>query len=322
MHVRCKEGNDQKFVKNILKWTRSFIPGRISAVGLRRSKAYSGHKANQGAKSSSGKLGDEVPPRIVIVDDEPMLRDLTEMLVRGCFKEAIILQFHDGEAAWEELMQHPPDLLITDMQRSGMDGWTMLPMLAELKVKYPILVASGTAKEEDVREIAGPELTVEFLVKPYSTDVFEQLLKAYVRPRAASEPPTDFPKPESERKRIITSAAWILLGLTLIVGFDVLILSSSATVPSARAVEHIGEDCTVKGCVASVRETRRGTVFLDFDYPYPNETFIAVSLGGEVPADELHQYSQRNLCVTGEIEDYNGHAEILLHSASQITFAK
>lgn len=202
MHMRCKEGNGLKLVKNVLKWTQSFILARIGAVGLRRSKAYSGHRASQGANSSSGKLDEEAPPRIVIVDNEPMLRDLTEMVVRGCFNEAIILQFHDGESAWDELMQRPPDLLITDMQRSGMDGWTMLSMLAERKVKYPIFVASGTAKEEDVRKIAGPELTVEFLVKPYSTDVFEELLKAYVRPPAASEPPTDFPKPESEQKTI------------------------------------------------------------------------------------------------------------------------
>ena len=116
------------------------------------------------------------PPKIVMVDDEPLLLELAEVVTRAWSKEVTLLCFQDGATAWEELLRADPDLLITDMNRDGMSGWKMLPLLAAKKVKYPILVHSGNATEDEVRLCTGPNLNVTFLGKPWEAQQFcEQL---------------------------------------------------------------------------------------------------------------------------------------------------
>ncbi len=93
--------------------------------------------------------------RIVIVDDEPMMLVLLETYIRvwlegrGWLEDTVVLPFQNGQAAWQELSQTDPDVLITDMQRFGMSGWEMIPLLAERNVKYPVLLVTGYGEEND-----------------------------------------------------------------------------------------------------------------------------------------------------------------------------
>lgn len=112
------------------------------------------------------------PLRIVVVDDESWCLEMVGTLILSKFKHAALQTFQDGGTAWQELSRAGPDLLITDMIRGGMNGWEMLPLLAQRKVKYPILVTSGYAQEKDVRQCAGPDLVVSFLQKPYTSEQF------------------------------------------------------------------------------------------------------------------------------------------------------
>jgi CheY-like chemotaxis protein len=93
------------------------------------------------------------PLRIIIVDDEPSFLNLLESVIRNRFKEAIVLKFGEGEQAWLELMQATPDFLITDLERqSKMSGWEMIPLLAERKVKCPILLLSGSTRGNELQQ--------------------------------------------------------------------------------------------------------------------------------------------------------------------------
>lgn len=115
--------------------------------------------------------------RIVVVDDEPMILELVETLALANFRNVTVQAFQDGEQAWQELLRADPDLLITDMCRPpGMSGWEMLPLLAQRKVKYPVLVMSGIAKEKDVRQCTGPNLDVTFWTKPFPLERLTQYL--------------------------------------------------------------------------------------------------------------------------------------------------
>jgi DNA-binding NarL/FixJ family response regulator len=95
------------------------------------------------------------PARIVLVDDEDCYTEVVEMAIHQRFKNVIVHTFHNRDEAWQALLRSDPDLLITDMNNDnvpaqlrrpymGMSGWKMLPLLAERKVKYPILVVSGS----------------------------------------------------------------------------------------------------------------------------------------------------------------------------------
>ena len=79
-----------------------------------------------------------------------------------------------------------PDLLITDMARGGLNGWKMLPLLARRKVEFPILVVSGTASEEGVREFAGPELNISFMNLPPDLELLKNFLENVLKVRRSA----------------------------------------------------------------------------------------------------------------------------------------
>ena len=89
-------------------------------------------------------------------------------------------------------------------------------------------------------------------------------------------------------------------------------------IPASDASKYIGEQETVCGRIAEVKITTtvHGTpTFIDFEKPYPNETFTAVVWArdkasvGDVPRVGV-------LCVKGTITEYHGRPQIVLHRRS------
>jgi hypothetical protein len=98
--------------------------------------------------------------------------------------------------------------------------------------------------------------------------------------------------------------------------------SLADTISSAQAKDHVGETATVCGRVADARyqETGSHVTFLDFDKPYPEHMFTAF-----LPAQNRAKfgtpekdYKDKEICVTGKIEDYRGKPEIVLTDPQQI----
>lgn len=87
----------------------------------------------------------ERPVKVIFVNDNVGNLELLEEWILGCFKNLTLCSFVSGDLAWELLQHAEPDLLITDMYRPNdvLDGWKMIPLLMEKKVKYPVLVLSG-----------------------------------------------------------------------------------------------------------------------------------------------------------------------------------
>ncbi|MGA3283404.1 MAG: response regulator [Verrucomicrobiota bacterium] len=147
--------------------------------------------------------------RILLVDDEADTIRLLESVICDWFKEATVLTFQDGDKAWQELQREDPDILITDLIRPGsMNGWEMISMLAERKVKYPIVLLTGRTKvpgpvkemyqqgkmtseefmyevmhtpADDVQDLlrrVSPPLNITFLGKPFENEELLKVLKA------------------------------------------------------------------------------------------------------------------------------------------------
>ena len=101
---------------------------------------------------------------ILIVDDEPVIRTLLELVLHragftvlsaGCGCEAIsISELHRGEIA----------LLITDITLPGMTGWTLAREMMRADPDIPILFISGGCTQSDFESFGRSE----FLAKPFS----------------------------------------------------------------------------------------------------------------------------------------------------------
>jgi hypothetical protein len=96
---------------------------------------------------------------------------------------------------------------------------------------------------------------------------------------------------------------------------------------AAEAKDHIGEQATVCGKVASTRyaETTRGKpTFLNLDKPYPSQVF-AVLIWGENRAKfgaPEEQYREKHICVTGTIAEYRKAPEIVVSDPHSIEVKK
>ena len=113
--------------------------------------------------------------RILIVDDEPSLRDVmaTVLIDAGYSVETAA----DGHIALEIIAVAPPDLIITDVMMPHLDGWALLNHAHERNPSLPVVLMSAGDWIRGRRPIPIPDHVV-FLAKPFAV---EDLLELVVR---------------------------------------------------------------------------------------------------------------------------------------------
>jgi CheY-like chemotaxis protein len=120
-------------------------------------------------------------PRIILVEDEPLLVKLFEFSLAEWFKQTELMKFRNGDDAWQQLSQADPDLLIMDWSHPGLEGEAIMERLAQKKVGFPILLTSDYF-EEHLANYAELGLKVVFLPKPFGLKQFWSALGQLVGP--------------------------------------------------------------------------------------------------------------------------------------------
>ncbi len=108
---------------------------------------------------------------ILIAEDEPVLRELlTDLLTSHNFK---VWSTENGKNVIQKLLENfSPDLIILDQKMPDMDGKSCIKKIREMKLKIPIVLATGSPDEG--KNIDLENFDVErILTKPYS---FDQML--------------------------------------------------------------------------------------------------------------------------------------------------
>jgi hypothetical protein len=114
-----------------------------------------------------------------------------------------------------------------------------------------------------------------------------------------------------------------ILAVTLL-AIGVVLSGQGKKLTTTEAKDHIGEQATVCGKVASGRyaaTTRGKPTFLDLDKPYPDQLFT-VLIWGENRAKfgtPEETYRNKNICVTGRIQSYRGEPEIIASDPAQLS---
>ena len=113
--------------------------------------------------------------RILIVDDEPSIRDVmaTVLLDAGYSVQTAA----DGHIALAIIDDAPPDLIITDVMMPHLDGWALLDRIHERNPSLPVILMSAGDWIRRRRTIPIPD-HVAFLGKPFAVD---ELLELVVR---------------------------------------------------------------------------------------------------------------------------------------------
>ncbi len=95
---------------------------------------------------------------------------------------------------------------------------------------------------------------------------------------------------------------------------------SIGTIDYTEAPKHIGETASVRGTLIEVFTSKTGTVFLDFCESYKSCTFSGVIFSSDAKKfPDLESYVGQQVTLTGKISSYQGKAEIILDSPSQLS---
>ncbi len=123
-------------------------------------------------------------PRVLVVDDEPMVREVvTAYLERDGCKVTVA---ESGRAALDALRESPPDLVVLDVMLPELDG---LSVLAQLRRSSDVPVILLTARTEESDRVLGLELGADdYVVKPFSPRELSARVRTVLR-RSRSGPP-------------------------------------------------------------------------------------------------------------------------------------
>ncbi len=117
------------------------------------------------------------PPRILVVDDDPALRELltSYLATNGCSVTAV----GDGTRMREVLAQEQPDAIVLDLMLPGEDGLALTRAIRR-RSNVPILILS--ARGEEVDRVIGLEVGADdYLAKPFGPRELLARLRALLR---------------------------------------------------------------------------------------------------------------------------------------------
>jgi CheY-like chemotaxis protein len=112
-----------------------------------------------------------MPPKILIVDDEPNIRTLLLQAFEDFTTKGVeILASGEGIEAWRLIQAEQPELIILDIMLPGMSGYEICQLIKsnpELsKIYVIILTAKGQAADRKRSFEVGAD---EFIPKPFDT---------------------------------------------------------------------------------------------------------------------------------------------------------
>ncbi|MFM6980140.1 MAG: response regulator transcription factor [Micrococcales bacterium] len=126
----------------------------------------------------------EQPIKVLIVDDEPNIRDLLSASLRFAgFSTHAVSNGHDAVQAAEK---GEPDIILLDVMLPDMNGFSVTKKIRSMGIQAPVLFL--TARDETEDKITG--LTVggdDYVTKPFSLDEIVARINAIMRRTKAAE---------------------------------------------------------------------------------------------------------------------------------------
>ena len=96
----------------------------------------------------SGTARPRLPFRLLVVDDETSIREVTSAMLAEQGYE--VLTAEDGQQALELLPRFRPDLVITDLRMPRLSGFELLEIIRERFPRLPVIAVSGEFSNDEL----------------------------------------------------------------------------------------------------------------------------------------------------------------------------
>jgi CheY-like chemotaxis protein len=113
---------------------------------------------------------------VFVVDDEPMLLELAEVILKpiGCE----VRTFRDPESALREFAAAQPDIVLTDYAMGRMTGMDLIRECRRINPRQKMILVSGTVDGQVFAD--APVKPDRFLTKPYQINELADCVRALI----------------------------------------------------------------------------------------------------------------------------------------------
>jgi two-component system KDP operon response regulator KdpE len=126
--------------------------------------------------------------KVLVIDDDPRLREALEVGIQLQWQDAQVLTAPDGETGLAQFFSEEPDVVLLDVLMPGVNGFEVLEAIRRVS-DVPVILL--TARDEDVDQVRGLELGADdYIGKPFSHLTLMARIRAVLR-RAELPPPVN-----------------------------------------------------------------------------------------------------------------------------------
>jgi len=118
--------------------------------------------------------------RVIIIDDEPLARQLVKTLLQPFSEIEVVAECGDGFEGFKAVQQFEPDLLFLDVQMPRVNGFEMLEL-----IEQPPAVIFTTAFDEYALK-AFEAHAIDYLLKPVTKERFDKAVRKWLLQAAGS----------------------------------------------------------------------------------------------------------------------------------------
>jgi DNA-binding response OmpR family regulator len=117
-------------------------------------------------------------PTVLLIDDDPSLLDVLSLPFEDAGYRVEVAR--DGVVGLAAIRERCPDVVISDVNMPGIDGFSLCRKLRQEKNYVPLLLL--TSRDDEIDEALGLELGADdFIAKPFSTRVLLARVAALLR---------------------------------------------------------------------------------------------------------------------------------------------
>jgi two-component system cell cycle response regulator len=124
-------------------------------------------------------------PLILVVDDDPALRELIAVQLEGAGYETV--RASDGEEALRLATEHEPDVIVLDVSMRGLDGYAVCRSLQERDASAPPVIFLTANAQTDARVQGLDSGAVDYVVKPFDAAELAARVRVALRTKARTE---------------------------------------------------------------------------------------------------------------------------------------
>ena len=112
--------------------------------------------------------------KILVIDDEPSIRDLLDTLLRRKGYDVVLAE--SGQKGLELFRRERPDVLVLDLKMPGTNGLMVLQQVRSLNPKQPVIILTGAGTAEAEQQVRALGVT-EYVEKEFSLHHLGDALK-------------------------------------------------------------------------------------------------------------------------------------------------